>query len=475
MKLGISQNELRQRRRALLDAIGPDGVMIIPAAGEVTRNRDVHYPFRQNSDFLWLTGFPEPDALAVLAPKHKDGDYVLFVRPHDPERERWDGRRCGTEGAIKGYRAKAAFALEELDKRLPDVLASRRRLYFPLGADDAFHLRVMQWLRAVKAQARKGVTAPVELVDSGELIHERRLRKSPAEQAIMREAARISAAAHGELMRQCRPGMNEQQLESLFLHACRREGAREQAYPPIVAGGDNACILHYVDNQDALQDGALVLVDAGCEFMSYASDITRTFPVNGRFSSAQRELYELVLEAQRAAIAKAQPGNPWDAPHRAALQVLTQGLVRLGFLDGTTKTVKTLIKEEGYKAFYMHRTGHWLGLDVHDVGAYQCDGRWRPLEPGMTLTVEPGLYVAQDAEVPEAYRGTGIRIEDDVLITERGPQILSDAVPKDPDEIEALMASVHTAKAKETTRRKSASNAKTTRSSRTARGDQNHA
>lgn len=440
MTLGIGQSEHRRRRRALLAAIGPEAVLVVPAASEVTRNRDVHYPFRQNSDFLWLTGFPEPDAVAVLAPKHKQGDYVLFVRPKDPERETWDGRRFGPEGAVQQFRAKTAHPLAEIDEKLPEFLASRRRLYYPFGQNDAFDLRVMGWLRKLRGQARKGITAPVELIDSGELLHEARLRKGASELTLMRQAAKISVAAHVELMTHCRPGMSEQQLEALFLHHCAQQGAREQAYPPIVAGGENACILHYVDNHARLRDGDLVLIDAGCEWQGYAADITRTFPVNGRFSAAQRQLYDLVLAAQQAAIAKARPGEPWDAMHKAALGVLTQGLVALGLIDSQDQPPRQLIKDEKYKPFFMHRTGHWLGLDVHDVGAYKVERRWRRLEPGMILTVEPGLYVAPTAEVPEAYRGIGIRIEDDVRVTEAEPEILSAAVPKDPEAIEALMA-----------------------------------
>lgn len=439
MKPGIRQSEHQQRRHALLSAIGPDAALVLPAASEVTRNRDTHYPFRQNSDFLWLTGFPEPDAVAVLAPRHKSGNYALFVRPKDPERETWDGRRHGPEGAVKHFRAKAAHPLAEIDQKLPELLASRRRLYYPFGQDDAFDRRVMGWLRHLRGQARKGVSAPVELVDSGELLHEARLRKSPAELTMMREAAGISAAAHLALMRQCRPGMSEQHLEALFMRRCAEQGARAQAYPPIVAGGANACILHYLENDARLQDGDLVLIDAGCEWHGYASDITRTFPVNGRFSPAQRALYDLVLKAQQTAIAKARPGATWETMHQAALRVLTKGLVRLGLLDSAGHNTPRLIKDEKYKPFFMHRTGHWLGLDVHDVGGYKSQGRWRPLEPGMTLTIEPGLYVAPDAEAPEAYRGIGIRIEDDLLITETNAEVLSQEVPKDPDEIERLM------------------------------------
>lgn len=425
----------------MLDALGPDAVLILPAASEVRRNRDVHYPFRQNSDFLWLTGFPEPDAVAVLAPKHKAGDYVLFVRPRDPERETWDGRRFGVEGAVEHFQAKAAHPLAEIDAQLPELLASRQRLYYPFAEDDALDLQVMAWLRAVRAQTRKGISAPGTLIDSGELLHEQRLRKSPAELALMRAAARISASAHRELMRHCRPGLNEQQLESLFLSQCSARGAREQAYPPIVAGGDNACILHYVENNAPLRDGDLVLIDAGCELHGYAADITRTFPVNGRFSPAQRDLYELVLEAQQAALAQARPGATWETLHQAALWALTQGLQQRGFFTASEANLKQLVKDEAYKPYYMHRTGHWLGLDVHDVGAYQDNGRWRPFEPGMTLTIEPGLYIAPEAEAPAAYRGIGIRIEDDILITADGHEVLSAAVPKQADAIEALMAS----------------------------------
>jgi Xaa-Pro aminopeptidase len=431
--------ELKRRRRELVRAVGPDAVLLVPAAAEVTRNRDVHYPFRQSSDFAWLTGFPEPDAIAVIAPKRKEGELVLFCRPRDPEREVWDGFRSGTEGAVEQFGAAEAFPLAELDDKLPELLGDRRTLYYPLGLDDELDLKVMRWLRAVRGKARAGVRAPTELITSDRILHERRLIKSKAELNTMRQAARISAAAHRRLMQTCRPGLTERQLETTFLHACAEQGGRFQAYPPIVGGGANACVLHYVDNADTLCDGDLVLIDAGCELHGYASDITRTFPVNGRFSDAQRTLYELVLAAQRAAIAEVRPGNRWSAPHKAALKVLTRGLVELGLLEGSVKDVPALIKEEKYKPFYMHRTGHWLGMDVHDVGDYKQDGKWRTLEPGMVLTVEPGLYVAPDAEAPERFRGIGIRIEDDVAVTADGHEVLSADVPKDPNEIEALM------------------------------------
>lgn len=445
MSTSASAKELRRRRRAAADAVGADGVLIVPAATEVIRNRDVHYPFRQNSDFDYLTGFPEPDALAVIAPKRKDGEFVLFCRPRDPEREIWDGHRHGVEGATETFGAQQAYPLGELDAKLPELLADRNRIFYPLGTDADLDLRVMTWLRALRAKARTGVRAPTELITSDRVVHAQRLIKTKPEQQIMRRAAAISAAAHRRLMEQCRPGMNEQQLEVLFLRTCAERGARFQAYSPIVGGGPNACVLHYVDNGALLRDGDLVLVDAGCELDGYASDITRTFPINGRFSVPQRALYELVLAAQKAAIAAVKPGNRWNMPHETALRVLTRGLVALGLLPGTIKDVPKLIKEEKYKPFYMHRTGHWLGMDVHDVGDYKVDGAWRTLEPGMVLTVEPGLYIASDADAPAPYRGMGIRIEDDVLVTDDGHEVLSRDVPKEIEQIEQLMASARAA------------------------------
>lgn len=428
--------EYQRRRRTLLKAIGPDGLAILPAAVEVIRNRDVHYPFRQSSDFTYLTGFPEPEAVAVFAPGRKDGEFILFCRPRDPEREQWDGYRAGVEGAVATYRADQAHPLSELDGLMPELIDGRARLLFPIGAEPAFDARVFSWVNQVRANVRKGASPPETFITIESCLHEQRLHKSQAELSVMRRAARISADGHRHLMRTCRPGLRESDLESAFLHHCAVHGARCQAYPPIVAGGAHACVLHYVENHAQLRDGDLVLVDAGCELGGYASDVTRTFPVNGRFSPPQRALYELVLEAQRAAIAKARPGNRWSEPHEAALKVLTKGLIRLGILTGKPAR---LIKDEAYKPYYMHRTGHWIGMDVHDVGRYKSDGDWRTLEPGMVLTVEPGLYMPATEAVPEPYQLIGIRIEDDVLITEDGNKVLSAAAPKDPDEIEALM------------------------------------
>jgi len=437
----VGAGEYRRRRRALAKGMPADAVLILPAAAEVVRNRDVHYPFRQSSDFFYLTGFPEPDALMVFAPGYDDGDFILFCHERDKKRETWDGPRVGVDGARTLFDADASLPLEKLDEELPKLLEGRRRLYYPVGDDPGLDRRVMDWVRVVRAKARGGVRAPDEFVAVGRLVHELRLFKGAAEIDTMRRAARISAAAHVRLMETCRPGSWEYELEAEFAHRCGLDGGRFQAYPPIVGGGANACTLHYVANQDRLRDGDLVLIDAGCELDGYASDITRTFPVNGRFTKPQRELYDLVLAAQHAAIAKALPGKRWIAPHKAAVRTLTQGLVDLGILDAGVVSVASLIKDEKYKPYYMHRTGHWLGMDVHDVGDYKVGGKWRRLGPGMVLTVEPGLYISPDAEgVPDRYRGIGIRIEDDVLITENGNEILSRDVPKDADAIEALMA-----------------------------------
>lgn len=433
----MTRAEYKRRRRVLMKAVGPSGLAILPAARETIRNRDVHYPFRQNSDFSYLTGFPEPDAFAVFAPKRKEGEFILFCRPRDPEREQWDGRRAGVEGAVERFGADQAHPLAELETILPTLIDGRTRLYYPIGTENALDAQVMGWVRQVRAKARTGAVAPDTFISIDSLIHEQRLIKSDAEIATMRRAARISAAAHRRLMQHCTPGMNERDLDIQFQHDCATAGAHALAYPSIVGGGINACILHYIENNAPLRDGDLVLIDAGCELDGYASDITRTFPINGQFSPAQREIYELVLAAHTAAIAKARPGNRWNAPHDAAVKVLTKGLVQLGLLTGK---VGKLIKDEAYKPYYMHRTGHWLGMDVHDVGHDMHDGDWRVLEPGMVLTVEPGLYLPNTDAVPKPYRGIGIRIEDDVLITRDGNAILSGDVPRHPDAIEAVMS-----------------------------------
>jgi len=432
--------EHKRRRRRLAAAMTPGSIAFLPAAAESVRNRDVHYPYRQDSDFFYLTGFPEPQALAVLAPGRKGGKLVLFCRPRDPEKELWEGARVGTEGALERFGVDEAYPIEELDETLPKLLENRERVYYPAGADPELDRRLMEWVNVVRGKVRSGVHAPTEFISLERLLSEQRLVKSKAEIAVMRRAAHISADAHRRVMRICRPGMWEYQLEAELVQACASRGGRFQAYPPIVGSGANACVLHYVDNRHRLKDGDLVLIDAGCELEGYASDITRTFPVNGRFNPPQRELYELVLAAQQAALVEAVPGNRWNDPHEAAVRTLTKGLVDLGILEGGRKAVPGLVKEEKYKPYFMHRIGHWLGMDVHDVGDYKVGGEWRPLESGMALTLEPGLYIPADrTEVPERYRNIGIRIEDDVLITAEGNEVLSARAPKTVEDIESWM------------------------------------
>ncbi len=430
--------EFKRRRRQLMRMMGSRSVAILPTRHETIRNRDVHYPFRPDSDFYYLTGFTEPEAVMVLVPGRPHGEYILFCREKDPDKEVWDGYRAGLDGAVADFGADDAFPITDLDDILPGLLEERERVFFAMGSDPAFDKRVSDWVSQVRSRARAGVHGPIEFLALDHFLHDMRLYKSRAEITVMRRAARLSAQAHCELMTHCEPGMHEYQLASLFAHHCQMKGAGHLAYPSIVGGGNNACVLHYVDNNQPLRDGDLVLVDAGCEIDCYASDITRTFPVNGRFSEAQRALYEVVLEAQLAAIDKVRAGNHWNDPHHAAVRVLTKGLLRLGLLRGT---LNKALKAESYKRFYMHRTGHWLGMDVHDVGDYKVDGHWRELEPGMVLTIEPGLYIPVGAKrVAKKWQGIGIRIEDDVLVTSGEPDVLTRDVPKSVEQIEALMA-----------------------------------
>ena len=433
----MRKSEFQRRRRRLMRMMEPDSIAILPAAPERLRNRDVHYPYRQDSDFMYLTGFPEPEAVAVLIPGRKQAEYILFCRARDPQREVWDGPRAGQEGAVEHHGADDSFPISDLDEILPRMLEERTRVYYAMGCDPELDRRMSEWISSIRAQARSGIQGPLEFIALDHYLHELRLFKSPAELKAMRTAAGISAAAHARVMRACRPGMMEYQLQAEMEHECARQGARHQAYPPIVGGGANACVLHYINNTESLHDGDLVLIDAGCEYDHYASDITRTFPVNGRFSKAQRELYEVVLDAQLAAIDAVRPGAHWNKPHEAAVKSITRGLVRLGLLKGRTPD---LIKKEAYRKFFIHRTGHWLGMDVHDVGDYKIDGEWRTLEPGMTLTVEPGLYIPPGTRgVAKKYHGIGIRIEDDVLVTADGHEVLSADAPKAVDDIELLM------------------------------------
>lgn len=434
----ISRAEFARRRRHLMSMMEKHSIAILPAATEVTRSRDTEYPFRQDSDFLYLTGFNEPDAVLVLLPGRKQGQVILFCRDRDPERELWDGRRAGPDGAVADFGVDDAFPIGDIDDILPGLIEGRQRIYHSMGHNDAFDRRVMSWVNQIRAQVRSGAMPPGDFTDLSFLLHEQRLIKSAQELRIMGKAGEISARAHVRAMQTCRPGRWEYQLESAILHEFADHGARYPAYNSIVGSGDNACILHYTENDAQMKDGDLVLIDAGCEYQGYAADITRTFPVNGRFSHEQRAIYDLVLKAQRAAIRKVKPGGAWNQPHDATVKVITRGLIELGLLKGSERA---LIKSEAYREFYMHRAGHWLGIDVHDVGDYQVGGKWRQLEPGMVLTIEPGIYISpNNTRVPKKWRGIGVRIEDDVAVTKEGNQVLTAAVPKDADAIEALMA-----------------------------------
>jgi Xaa-Pro aminopeptidase len=434
----LPPKEFKERRRRLMRSMKKNSVAIIASAPAVIRNRDVEYPYRQHSDFHYLTGFHEPEAVAVLIPDRKEGSYLLFCRPFDPEKAIWTGRHAGLEGAVDLHGADAAFPIETLESELPDLLRGRDQVYFPIGEDADLDEAVFGAIRGLKQEARSGTIVPGTFTDIAPLIHELRLIKTPQEIRIMRKAAAVSVLGHLRAMRATRPKRHEYEIEAELAHEFARNGMRNLAYPSIVAGGSNACVLHYTENDQKLKDGDLLLIDAGAEHQNYASDITRTFPVNGTFSPAQRALYDVVLEAQLAAIDTIRPGTPWNAPHEAAVRILTQGLVRLGLLQGKPSQ---LIRSEAYRRFYMHRTGHWLGMDVHDVGAYRVEGAWRSLEAGMVLTVEPGLYVAEGAEgVDPAFHGIGIRIEDDVLVTPEGYEVLTQDLPKRAEDIENLMA-----------------------------------
>lgn len=437
MKLG--QAEYRQRRAQLMAQMEANSIAIVPTAVETVRNRDVEHPFRQDSDFYYLSGFAEANACLVLIPGREEGEYILFCEDKDPDMEIWTGRRAGPEGAAKDFFVDEAYPIEAIDSVLPTLIEGKARIYTEMGANSQFDTQLTHWVNQVKAMVRKGAQVPHEYSALDHLLHEMRLIKSSAEIEMMQKAADISAAAHCRAMKTAKPGCFEYQLEAELLHEFTREGSRWPAYPSIVGGGENACILHYTNNDMPIADGGLILIDAGCELDYYAADITRTFPVNGKFSPEQKALYELVLKAQLAAIEQVKPGNSWNAVHEVAVEVLVTGLLELGLLTGD---IEQLIEDESYKVFYMHRTGHWLGMDVHDVGEYRINKEWRPLKEGMVLTIEPGLYIAPDCkDVDPRWRGIGIRIEDDVVVTADGHHILSHKVPKTVAEIEALMAS----------------------------------
>jgi Xaa-Pro aminopeptidase len=467
-----------ERRRRFAEAVG-DALAIIPGNREAARNADTDYEFRQDSDFYFLTGFDEPDAVAVFNPSHAKERFVLFVRPRDREMEIWTGRRAGVEGAIATYGADAAYTIDELDARLREYAIDRPGLVYRLGNPhyDARVTRLVSEMRGVRV---RGFVTPARIEDPGPILHELRLRRSPEELARQRRACEISRDAHIEAMRFARPGQYEYEVQAALEFVFRKGGSTRNAYPSIVASGPNACILHYNENRRRMEDGDLLLIDAGCEWGYHASDITRTFPVNGRFTEPQRRVYQVVLDAQLAAIAAARPGAPYEAMHDAARRVLTEGLVNLGLLP---RGVDESLAMHHYREFYMHGTGHWLGMDVHDVGEYRQQRRSRPLEPGMVLTVEPGLYIDPEREmvtltlrefseeemferryrlgvaaakkveeeekaraekivhrIPPEFRGIGVRIEDDVLLTAAGHEVLTAGTPKTVEDVERTCA-----------------------------------
>ena len=439
----IPQSEFARRRQALMALMEPNSIAILPAAPEQVRNRDVEYPYRQDSDFQYLCGFPEPQAVIALIPGREHGEFVLFCRERDPQREQWNGLRAGQEGAVRDYGADDAFPISDIDDILPGLIEGRGRVYYAIGSHAEFDQQLMEWINTIRAKVRQGAQPPSEFVALDHLLHDLRLYKSANEIKVMQHAAQISARAHIRAMQASRPGLCEYHLEAELDYEFRKSGARLPAYGSIVAGGNNACILHYTQNDAPLRDGELVLIDAGCEIDCYASDITRTFPVNGRFSAEQKAIYELVLAANLEAFRHIGPGKHWNEAHEATVRVIVAGLVELGLLRGE---VDELIESEAYKPFYMHRAGHWLGMDVHDVGDYKIGGAWRELEPGMCMTVEPGIYIAADnQDVAAKWRGIGVRIEDDVVVTRTGCEILTADVPKSVAEIEALMAAARQA------------------------------
>ncbi len=430
--------EMKQRRKALMAQMEPNSIALLATAPPRIRNNDAEYRYRQNSDFYYLTGFEEEDAVLALIPGRKQGEVVLFCQEKNPERELWTGRLMGPERAQQTLLLDDAFPIADIDDILPGLIEGRDRVYYSMGKDDQFDHRVMEWVKTIRNKAKMGAHPPGEFLVLDHLLHELRLIKSAHEIKLMEQAAKISAQAHKRAMAECKPGKREYELEAELLHAFTRAGSRAPAYTSIVAAGDNACILHYINNDAEIQKDDLVLIDAGCEFEYYASDITRTFPASGKFSAEQKAIYEIVLKAQDAAIAAVKPGAAWDEPHNASVKVITQGLVKLGLLKGT---LAKLIKAEAYRDFYMHRVGHWLGMDVHDVGDYKIEDTWRLLEPGMVTTIEPGIYIAPDnKKVPAKWRGIGVRIEDDVVVTKTGNRVLSKGVPRTVKEIEQFMA-----------------------------------
>jgi Xaa-Pro aminopeptidase len=428
---------IRPQLAEFMRRMDQNSVAIIPSAREATRSNDTQYRFRQDSDFLYLTGFDEPDSIAVIAPG-REQKYTLFVRPRDREQEIWVGRRAGVEGAVADFGADVAFPAEAFDEKLLEILDGAKNLYYRLGVNEDFDKKMIAKLASVRTLNRKPIHVPQTIIDPATIVHEMRVFKSEEELEYMQKAADIAAEAHVAAMKAARPGMKEYEIEALIEQIFRLKGASGPSYNSIVGGGANATVLHYINNDGELRDGELLLIDAGAEYKGYASDITRTFPINGKFTEAQRQIYDLVLKTQMSCVEMVRPGTTHDQLKQHSVEMLTEGMVEIGLLKGKPED---LIKEEKYKQFYMHGLGHLLGIDVHDVGVYYQEKQSRALEPGMVMTVEPGLYVAPDTkDVPEKFLGIGVRIEDDVLCTNNGPRVLTTKVPKQAEEIEALMA-----------------------------------
>jgi len=432
----MNKTEFARRRKTLMRMVGEDGIAILPSAPVRTRSRDVEYRYRQDSDFYYLSGFAEPDAVTVIVPGRDSGEYVLFCRERDELKEQWNGSRAGPDGAVELHGADDAFPIDDIDDILPGILENRSRVYYTMGAYADFDHRITDWVKSLRYRESSGIHTPHEFIALDHLLHDMRLYKSRAEISAMRKAAKIAVKAHHRAMAAVQPGKYEYEIEAEYIHEFRRHDATI-SYQPIVGSGANTCTLHYVDNNAKLVDGDLLLIDAGCEYDYYASDVTRTLPVNGRFTPEQRAVYEIVLEAQLAAIDKTVRGNHWNDPHDAAVRIITKGLKKIGLLQGT---LAKLIKDLAYREFFMHRTGHWIGMDVHDVGDYKVGDEWRFLEPGMVTTVEPGIYIPASSKVPAKWRNIGVRIEDDVAVTNNGPDVLSKGLAKEPGDIERMMA-----------------------------------
>jgi len=433
----MTKKEFAKRRQQLMEIMGPNSIAILPNAEVSSRNRDVDYPYRSDSNFHYLSGFDEPESVIVIVPGRPHGEYLLFCRERKLEKEIWNGYRAGQEGAIKNFDADDSYPISDLDDILPGLLEEREKVFYTMGNIASFDQRIVGFLNHLRQATRQGKHSPTEIIELDHCLNELRLFKSTAEIKAMRKAGEISAKAHIRAMQFTQPGHWEYQVEAEIIHEFMRNNCRSSAYPSIVGAGENGCILHYIENNHKLKNNDLLLIDAGAEYDFYAGDITRTFPVNGKFTPSQKALYTIVLNAQKAAIAAVKPGNHWNQPLEAAVRVLTAGLIDIGLLEGE---LEELIENNSYREFYMHRTGHWLGMDVHDVGDYKVGGEWRLLEPGMVLTVEPGIYIRDLEHIPKKWHFTGIRIEDDVLVTKTGNEVLSALAPKEIDEIETLMA-----------------------------------